>query len=341
MLLRACVLGFLSFFLLPGCGAREGKAGSPQKKGGETSFASDREESGLNGAEAKPVAFDGDRAMRYLKAVCKIGPRVSGTAGMKKQQDLLVKHFKKFKATVTRQTFKVRPGGRGKPVEMTNLIFSWHPKLKRRVLLCSHYDTRPVADQEPNRRDWHKPFLSANDGGSGLALLMELAHHLKDMKTALGVDFVFFDAEEYIFAPGTPIEQYCLGSKHFAQVYLKSRPKYRYVAGVLLDMVGAKGARFPVEANSNFQAGGVVRQLWGIAAELKCSAFVNRVGDPDGVVDDHLPLNRAGIPTADIIQWFPFPFKHWHRLADKPENCSADTLEQVAKVLSVWLQRLK
>jgi hypothetical protein len=335
MLLKACAIGLLAVVLVSGCDPREGSAGSARKHKGETTFATDREEG--NGAEA--AAFDGERAMRYLKAVCKIGPRVSATPGMKKQQELLIKHFKKYKAAITRQNFTIRPNGRGKPVQMTNLIVSWHPQRKRRVLLCSHYDTRPIADQEPNRKNWHKPFLSANDGGSGVAVLMELARHMKKLKTQVGVDFVFFDAEEYIFSHNAGTERYCLGSKHFALTYQKSRPNYRYVAGVLLDMVGGKDAKFPVEANSVFLAGAVVRQLWGIAAELKCAAFVNRAGNE--VIDDHLPLNRAGIPTADIIQWDPFLYKHWHRLSDRPDNCSADSLEQVGKVLSVWLQRVK
>jgi hypothetical protein len=319
----------LSVVLLPGCDPEKDSAKADKKKNKETSFAEDRDD-----ADVKPVAFDAKRAMGYLKAVCKIGPRMSGTAGMKKQQDLLVKHFEAHKAKVRKQTFKAKQLSQRKQVEMTNLIVSWHPERKRRVILCSHYDTRPIADQEPERRNWTKPFLSANDGGSGVALLMELAHHMKDLKIQVGVDFVFFDGEEYVFDPNK--DTYFFGSEHFARDYARNRPKYRYVAAVLFDMVGGKNASFPVEQNSLFKAGALVDQLWKIADDLKCTAFKYKEG-PE-VLDDHLALNRAGIPAVDIID---FSYKHWHRLTDVPDNCSGESLAQVSKVVSVWLQRIK
>jgi hypothetical protein len=290
-------------------------------------FASDR-------AGTEPVPFDAKRAMSYLEKICAIGPRISGTEGMKKQRDLVKAHFEEHGAKVTLQTFPARQKSREQPVEMTNLIASWNPDRERRVILCSHYDTRPIADQEPNRRRWTEPFLSANDGGSGIALLMELAHHMKEVKTGVGVDFVLFDGEEYIFNPDR--DQYFLGSDHFADAYRKTKPKYRYVAAVLLDMVGGMGARFPVEQNSWFAAQRLVEELWRIAGEQKCAAFKNELGDR--VLDDHLALNRVGIPAVDIID---FSYRHWHRLSDVPENCSADSLEQVARVLGIWLQRMK
>ena len=150
---------------------------------------------------ARGVGFDGKRAMGYLEEVCKIGPRISGSEGMKKQQELIEKHFKGLGAKVSYQRFTARQKSARKPVEMANLIVSYHPGRSRRVILCSHYDTRPIADQEPNTRRWREPFVSANDGGSGVALLMELGNHMKDLKTEVGVDFVFFDGEEYIFEP--------------------------------------------------------------------------------------------------------------------------------------------
>src|SRR5437763_14811021 len=101
-------------------------------------------------------------------------------------------------------------------VEKANMIFTWHPERARRAILCSHYDTRPIADQEPNPRKWHDPFVSANDGGSGVALLMELANHMKDLKTEIGVDFACFDGEEDIFEE---TDSYFFGSEHFAHQY--------------------------------------------------------------------------------------------------------------------------
>jgi hypothetical protein len=288
-------------------------------------------------AKAVPVAFDGKRAMKYLERICEIGPRISGSEGMKKQQVLIKKHFEEQGAKVRMQTFTAKQRSQKDTVEMANLIASWHPDRARRVILCSHYDTRPIADQEENRRKWDEPFLSANDGGSGVALLMELAHHMKNLKTNVGVDFVLFDGEEYIFDPAPDHDRYFFGSEYFAESYRKEKPRLQYAAAVLLDMIGGKNANFPVEENSWQSARALTRDLWQIADELKCRAFdLNKEGP--SVLDDHIALNRVGIPACDIID---FSYKHWHRLSDVPANCSADSMDQVAKVLSVWLQRVK
>jgi hypothetical protein len=291
-------------------------------------FAADRDE----------VAFDGKRAMGYLEKLCKIGPRISGTEGMKKQQELLKKHFEDLGGKVEFQTFTARQKSRRQPVDMANLIISWHPERAKRVILCSHYDTRPIADQEPNRRKWEEPFLSANDGGSGVALLMELAHQMKDLKTQVGVDFVFFDGEEYIFDPRPPPEgdDYFFGSEHFARSYQKNGSKHKYVSAVLLDMIAGKDCRFPIEQNSWFNAAPLVEELWKIAAAEGCDAFKNQEGP--SVRDDHLALNRANIPAVDIID---FDYRHWHLLTDLPENCSGDSMHQVARVLTAWLLRIR
>jgi hypothetical protein len=292
-------------------------------------FAADRP-----GGET-PVPFDARRAMEYLEAVCKIGPRSSGTAGMKKQQELLEKHFKDQGARVTSQNFVGRQRSVREPTEMANLIVSWNPDRPRRYILCSHYDTRPLADQEPDTRRWRQPFVSANDGGSGVALLMELAHHMKDLPTKAGVDFVFFDGEEFVYDRE---DEYFLGSKCFGRDYRKNRGKTVYAAAVLLDMVGGKDAHFPIEQNSWNRAGGLVRDVWGIAEELKVRAFRGDQFSRVAVEDDHVPLNQSGIPAVDIID---FDYRHWHRLTDLPENCSGESLEKVAQVLAVWLQRVK
>jgi hypothetical protein len=314
---------------------------STQTSGGEEAsepqhrdeFAQDR---GGN-AKAVPVAFDAKRAMKYLEKICEIGPRISGSEGMKKQQALVKKHFEDYGAKVRMQTFAVKQRSQKDPVEMANLIASWHPDLQRRVILCSHYDTRPIADQEENRRKWNEPFISANDGGSGVALLMELAHHMRDLKIEVGVDFVLFDGEEYIFDPAPDHDRYFFGSDNFAEAYRKEKSKLRYIGAVLLDMIGGEKASFPVEEHSWLSARALTRDLWQIADELKCTAFdLNHEGP--SVLDDHIALNRVGIPACDIID---FSYKHWHRLSDVPANCSADSLDQVAKVLSVWLQRVK
>jgi glutaminyl-peptide cyclotransferase len=302
-----------------------------RKKPPRDEFASDRDPKAPT--PAKSIPFDGKRAMEYLEKVCDIGPRISGSDGMAKQQELLDKHFTELGLKVELQKFTARQNSKPKPVEMANLIARWKAESERRVILCSHYDTRPLADQEPDPRKWTEPFVSANDGGSGVALLMELAHHLKEMDPAVGVDLVFFDGEEYVFERR---DQYFLGSQHFGVSYKRGKPKYKYTAAILLDMVGGKGATFPIEQNSNWSAPLLVAEVWKIAAEQRATAFVPREGAQ--VDDDHIALNRNGIPAIDIID---FSYKHWHRLSDTPDRCSAESLEQVAKVLAVWLQRQK
>ncbi len=296
----------------------------------QTPFAADRA-----GPAVEAVALDGKRAMGYLKTICAIGPRISGTAGMKEQQDLLRKHFEALGAKVETQPFTARQNSQRGSVDMTNLIVSWQPERKRRVLVCSHYDTRPIADQENDPRRWRERFISANDGGSGLALMMELGNHMKDLKTEVGVDFVFFDGEEYIFNSKT--DKYFFGSEHYAKEYRRNRSSGRVATGaVLLDMIAGKKPRFPIEGHSLWMARPLTQQLWKIAEEQHCTAFHYERG-PD-VLDDHLALNRAGIPAVDIID---FDYPHWHRLSDTPENCSPEGLEQVGRVISVWLQRAR
>jgi hypothetical protein len=317
--------GFLTFTwtTMPGAASND-----PQK--GE--FASARPQDKI----AKPAPFDGKRAIGYLKQICDLGPRISGTPGFAKQVELIQKHFEKFGAKVTRQEFTARQASRKdkKPTDMVNLVVSWHPERKRRVILSTHYDTRPIADQEEDERKWRQPFISANDGGSGVALLMELAHHMKDLPTEVGVDFVFFDGEEYVFVKN---DDYFFGSKHFAKNYEKGKPDFRYVAALLFDMIGGKGAKFPAEIFSYRRARPLVEQFWGIAQELKSPVFQNKIGKYE-VNDDHLALLDAGIPAVDIID---FDYTHWHRLSDTPEQCSGEVLEQVSRVVTVWLQRVK
>ena len=167
--------------------------------------------------------------MKYLQSICDIGARQSGTPGMTKQIELITKHFDGLGFKVDVQAFDATQVSVKKPVGMKNLIIRFSPEKDRRVIICSHYDTRPIADQEPDPRNWRKPFVSANDGGSGVAFLMELAHHMKDLKTNVGVDFVFFDGEEYIFDRNE--DQYFFGSEHFARDYVVNKGKVKYDSG--------------------------------------------------------------------------------------------------------------
>jgi hypothetical protein len=317
--------------LMAGCSQSESAAqdrGADKKKSRDE-FAQDQIKD-----QPKMAAFDGQRALGYLRDICRLGPRISGSEGMQKQQELLKTHFEKHGAKVSLQRFEARQVSRKDPVPMANMIITWHPERERRILICGHYDTRPIADQEDARRDWTKPFISANDGASTAAWMMELAPHLKELDLSVGLDFVLFDGEEYIFEPGR--DKYFFGSEFFASEYRKTPPKHRYVAGVLLDLFAGKNAKYPIEQNSAFSAGGVVESIWKTAAELGVTAFQNSRGI--ALEDDHLALNNAGIPTVDIVD---FGYPHWHRLSDTPEMCSAESMEQMAKVLTVWARRVK
>ena len=326
LLIALAVLGLAWLIMLPFLGQPTDPAINGQEKKRDE-FAGDQ--------VGKAIPFDGQRALGYLKAVCDLGPRMSGSPAMRKQQELIRKHFEDLGAKVRAQKFEGKQTTQKNAIPMTNLIVSFAPERERRAILCSHYDTRPIADQEPDPRKWREPFVSANDGGSGIAFLMELGNHMKNLPTKLGVDFVFFDGEEYIFDRDR--DNYFLGSKHFAQHWKANKDdRPDYAGAVLLDMIAGKGARFPVEGNSFRQSEKLCRELWGIANELRCTAFVQDLGDT--VQDDHIQLQYVGIPAVDIID---FSYKHWHRLTDVPANCAPEGMEQVARVLTVWLQRMK
>ncbi len=297
-------------------------------------FAGDRVK---DGQAAKPVAFDGKRAMTYLRTICDLGPRISGSKAMRQQQDIIKKHFEELGANVVFQAFEARQTSVAGKVPMTNIIVSFFPEKKRRAILCSHYDTRPIADQELDPRNWKKDFVSANDGGSGVALLMEMGNQMKNMKTQVGVDFVIFDGEEYIFeTTGPRRDRYFIGSEYFAKNWKADKNRCQYSAAILLDMIAGKNIQFPLEEHSWNRFPNLCREVWSIAVEQKATAF--RPFVKHSVLDDHIELQKVGIPAIDIID---FDYPHWHKLSDTPDNCSADSFEQVARVLSVWLQRTK
>ena len=277
--------------------------------------------------------FDGALALEYLEKICEIGPRISATPGMRTQQEVLRRHFEALGATVERQSVKAtQPSKRGRKFRLVNLVVHWHPQAKRRVLLGAHYDTRPIADREPVARDWKKPFLGANDGASGVAFLMELGRRIPKLDLKVGVDFVFFDAEEYIFVPN--YDKFFLGSEYFVRRYVRDKPDYRYEAVVVVDMIGDRDLEILPDQRSLQHAEGLVSEIWGIAGELGVRQFVLQRG-PD-ILDDHVAFQDAGIPAIDLID---FEYPHWHRLSDTPDKCSAESLDAVGRVLLEWLAR--
>ncbi|GAC1473805.1 MAG: M28 family peptidase [Isosphaeraceae bacterium] len=286
---------------------------------------------------ASPAPIDGKRAYKYLTQLCEIGPRSAGSPANARQREMVSKHFTEMGAKVREQPFTGNDPKTQQPLNMVNLIGSWEPNRTRRIVIGAHYDTRPFPDEDPDSAKRKVPFIGANDGASGVALLMEIAHHLSKLPTPFGVDLVLFDGEEIVYSQGQfQLGEYFLGSKEFARLYAdgvdsKELP-YRYSAGIVLDMVGDRDLKIDQEEYSLNLAPGLVREVWAVARSLKATAFRQRKGT--AVSDDHLPLNNAGIPTIDIID---FDYPHWHTSEDLPDKCSAASLEQVGRVVTAWL----
>jgi hypothetical protein len=285
-----------------------------------------------------PAPIDGGRAYGYLKKICELGPRPAGSEANTRQRKLVSEHFTKLGAKVHEQPFETRHPLTGERVMMANLVGSWHPERLNRIVIGAHYDTRPHPDQEVDPARQNLPFLGANDGASGVALLMELAHHLEKLESQWGVDLVLFDGEELVYGndPRGQAGEYFLGSREFQRLYARhldvGRSKMRYSAGLVLDMIGGKNLRIKQEWYSRDLHPELVRSVWGVARQLRAESFLFQVGQ--AVRDDHLQLIDAGIPTIDIID-FEYPF--WHKADDLPEKCSAESLAEVGRVITAWL----
>jgi glutaminyl-peptide cyclotransferase len=289
------------------------------------------------------IPFDGQRAYKHLNAICAIGPRIAGSKGMREQQELVTRHFEGLGAKVTLQGFDIRHPETGEATRLGNLIVEFHPDRMERILLCAHYDTRPFPDEDPDPKLRRAPFLGANDGASGVAVLMELGTHLKDLPGPLGVDVVLFDAEELVYDRRR--DQYFIGSNYFAHDYFAAPPAHKYRCGVLLDMVGDKELQIYQEKKSYYfkEVAPIVRDIWATAAKLGVNEFIAKRRHE--VQDDHLPLNNiAKIPTCDIIDFdYPRPggANYWHTTKDVPANCSALSLAKVGWVVHEWLKQQK
>ncbi len=290
-------------------------------------------------ARLDTIPFDGAASYAMLERICAIGPRISGSEGMTRQQKLLRDHFTELGANVRDQSFTARDPRHGRPVAMTNLYVEWHPDRKRRILLCAHYDTRPFPDRDPVRSRRKAPFIGANDGGSGVALLAELGRHMKELDGPIGVDFVLFDGEEYVFDSK---DEYFLGSTYFARKYVENPPEHRYLYGVLVDMIGDKDLQILQEQHSLSwrETKALTQSIWATANKLGVREFIAHPGHE--VLDDHMPLNKiARIPTCDVIDFdYPNPrasASYWHTTHDTVDKCSALSLAKVGWVLHQWL----
>ena len=300
---------------------------------------------GGDGASAKAqlsqIPFNGEQAYEYLKQICQFGARPSGSTGMAAQQKFLIDYFQKLGATVTKQEFRARHPLTGDPVPMTNLIIQWHPDRKERVLLVAHYDTRPFPDRD--RRNPRGTFIGANDGASGVALLMELGQSMPKFQSRYGVDFLLVDGEDLVFydqASDHDTGSYCVGSEYFGRMYAADPPAYRYRCAIVFDMIAGTNIRLPKELNSLSWADSkpIVNELWDTAARLKVKEFAE-YPTLYGITDDHVKLHDVGrIPACDIIN---MEYPQWHTEADDPAHCSPLSLAKVGWVVEEWLKSLK
>ncbi len=291
-------------------------------------------------------AFDADSAYQYIDRQLAFGPRVPNTPAHVKTGDFLVAKFKQFGCTVTEQTF-VATAWNGKKYNARNIIASYNPDATKRVFVSSHWDSRPFADSDTVKANQTKPVPSANDGASGVGVMLELARTIQLAKTkpTIGIDFICFDVEDLgdgekaqkDYEQGNTQVDYvgfALGSRYWAKNLHK--PGYSAFYGILLDMVGGRGATFPKEAYSMQFAPTVVSSVWQTASRLGYSQyFVDTPGS--GIVDDHIAPNLiAKIPTIDIIQMNTQTgmfFSDHHTTTDDMRNIDRGTLKAVGQTL--------
>ena len=269
--------------------------------------------------------FDGARAHAHIERQVGFGPRVPGSSGHAEQLAWMEAYLRERADTVVLQPFD-HTAKSGEVVRMSNVFASFRPDARDRILLVTHWDTRPTADMDPDPKRKTEPILGANDGGSGTAVLLELADVLSRHSPPIGVDLLFTDGEDY--GPG---EMY-LGATHFAANPVPG-PGYRPLYGILVDMVGDRRPVFPIEYHSYQYAPEVVERVWRAAEDAGYRhIFVRRHGG--AIEDDHIPLNRAGIRTIDIIDFDYGPGNaYWHTTSDVLENTAPDGLEAVGKVI--------
>ena len=280
------------------------------------------------GCQSNVPRFDEDHAFSYLVAQCDFGPRNPGSDGYYACLDYLITELDQSANEIILQDFSYQERRYNKKYNLENIIARFNPDAEFQTVISAHWDTRPWADQEDLRQDRDQPIIGANDGASGVAILLELAKIMGENPPPIGVNLVFFDGED-MGVPGEN-ETYCQGSRFFA----KNLPIPRPNEAINLDMVGDKQLVLPIERYSLEYHPKLVRHLWDRAKDMGLDAFIGRVDY--AIYDDHIPLNEiAGIPSIDIID-FKYPNSYanfWHTLNDIPENCSEESLGQVGDLM--------
>jgi len=288
--------------------------------------------------EIKVPDFNADSAYQFVSRQLDFGPRVPGSEAHEKCARWLESTFRRFTPDVMIQPFKTRIYD-SRIFDGQNIIASFNPGNKSRIFLSSHWDSRPYADHDPDPANHQKPIDGANDGASGVGVLLEIARQLSLSKPAIGVDIILFDLEDY----GPPqdkqtqtTETWGLGSQYWSKNL--HVPAYSSRYGILLDMVGAPNAVFPVESFSQYYAEHVVKKVWKTAEILGYGdVFVDTEGGY--ITDDHYFINQiAQIPTIDIIHLDPEStngtfYDHWHTVNDNLTQIDRETLKIVGQVV--------
>lgn len=281
----------------------------------------------------KPAPFNADTAYAFAQKQVEFGPRVPNTPAHGKCAAFLEATLRRFTKNVIVQRGTVNAYD-GTALKFSNIIGSFNPDAKVRVLLLSHWDSRHVADHDPDPLKRRQPVDAANDGASGVGILLEAARQLSIRQPAIGVDILLVDAEDYGApedAASDATDDWALGSQYWAKN--PHKPGYTARFGILLDMVGAKDARFTLEATTMKYAPDIARKVWAIGEQLGYGDFFS-TQETNGITDDHVYINEIiRIPTIDIIQYDPTTssgfYKNWHTTHDNMEGLSKETLQAV------------
>ncbi len=273
------------------------------------------------GSASKKITFDEKQAFAFLEEQCDFGPRNPGSEAIALEREYIKNILEQCNALVKTQSFTVYQDS----IEYygENISASFHPELTDRILLGAHYDTRPWADKDPNPDNHNKPILGANDGASGVAVLLELANILADNKPKkYGVDLVFFDLED--IGKYQNSDSWCKGSEYYAANMLTESPDYV----IVVDMIGDEDLSIPMEYNSYQSAPELILKLNDYAEKHGFSQFKRKIGL--SLTDDHVPFIKRGYRAIDLID-FDYPF--WHTLEDTPDKCSEKSLLAVGQTL--------
>lgn len=283
--------------------------------------------------------FEADSAWAYCYAQCAFGPRTMNSEAHEQCAAWIAEKFQQLGCTVEMQKAALT-GYDGTMLRATNIIARHHPERPRHILLCAHWDSRPWADNDPDSANWQKPVMAANDGASGVAVMLEIARLLQQNDSLnVGIDFVCFDAEDWGIPQWTnrsDENSWALGAQYWASNY---HPEgYTTEFGILLDMVGGEAAQFYKEQTSVRMAPKIVERVWRAAQEAGFSGyFPMSLGGY--ITDDHLPVNeKAGIPTIDIIAYYPDCAASsfgptWHTINDTMAHIDNNTLKAVGQTL--------